>query len=243
MVVLSILRQVLIGLGLGAPFSFFERRLAAHRVSHREFLARDVGAFVIVLLLNFPGGAISGFLLSNIPFITALRAPHLPLAVSVPLAIVGSDFAVYWSHRLIHTRSLWRVHRWHHSPRHMYWLAGARQSLLQGVIYSANFLVFFTLNVPDFVMGRYIIFGVILNHWMHSNLNIRSSWLESIFVTPRIHHIHHSADPKHANRNFGSMLCIWDRMFGTFLDPDDVRAPLEFGIPEAVSGPRMIVGV
>jgi sterol desaturase/sphingolipid hydroxylase (fatty acid hydroxylase superfamily) len=240
----SVLREVLKALALGAPFFFLERRFAAHPVSYRRVLARDLGAYALVVLLGFPAGVVLSFVLSRVPVFAVLgRVPELPAWASVPLAVLGSDFAMYWTHRLIHTRPFWRIHRWHHAPRHMYWLVGARASFFQGLVYTIPPFVLVALHVPAAVIAGYGLLTLVANHWMHSNLGFRSRWLEAVLVTPRIHHIHHSSDPRHHGRNFGSLFCIWDRMFGTFLDPSDVSAPLEFGIPEVVSGPRMVLGV
>jgi sterol desaturase/sphingolipid hydroxylase (fatty acid hydroxylase superfamily) len=241
--VTDLLRQVLTLLGLGVPFFIAEQRFAAHGLSYRKVFARDVGAVTLVALLGIPTAAVLGAFFSCFPALAVLRLPMLPPWASFPLAIVASDFAMYWTHRLVHTRPLWRVHRWHHAPRHLYWLAGGRASFLQGIVYAIPTFVFVLLNVPLKLIGMYIMFGVVLNHWMHSNLRLKSEWLEAVLITPRIHHVHHSSDPRHYGRNLGSLLSIWDRMFGTFLDPDDVKAPLKFGIPEAVSGPRMVVGL
>jgi sterol desaturase/sphingolipid hydroxylase (fatty acid hydroxylase superfamily) len=125
----------------------------------------------------------------------------------------------------------------------MYWLAGARTSFLQGIVYSIFPLMFVLLNVPTSFLLGYALFATVANHWMHSNLRLKSRWLEAVFVTPRIHHIHHSKDPRHHGRNFGGLFIVWDRMFGTFVDPDDVTAPLEFGIPDLVPAPRIVLGV
>jgi sterol desaturase/sphingolipid hydroxylase (fatty acid hydroxylase superfamily) len=85
------------------------------------------------------------------------------------------------------------------------------------------------------------------NHWMHANWRFKNRnlerWLEKIIITPASHHIHHSTAREHLNRNFGSKFSIWDRMFGTYVDPDDVEGPIEFGIPEKVNPVRLIIGV
>lgn len=238
------LRHILVALGLGVPFFFFERRYAAHAVSYRRAVPRDLVAYAVVVLLGFPAGAIVGEALSRFPVIPLLsRTPELPAWASIPLGLLGADLAMYWVHRLIHTAPLWRIHRWHHAPRHMYWLAGSRGSLLQGIVYTIPPLAFVAMHLSPVVIALFALLSVVSNHWMHSNLRLRSRWLEAFLVTPRIHHIHHSRDPRHYGRNFGSVFCIWDRLFGTFISPDDVTAPLEFGIPERVSPPRLIVGL
>jgi sterol desaturase/sphingolipid hydroxylase (fatty acid hydroxylase superfamily) len=241
---LRIASNVILVLLLGAPFFFFERRFAAHHLSYRKVLARDVGALVVATALSLVATA---FLQRAMVAVDAgslrSRAPSLSPWVGIPVAIVGSDFALYWTHRAIHTRPLWRIHRWHHAPGHMYWLAGVRTSFVQGILYSSVTFVFIVVGVPPVFLFAYPFFSTLVNHWMHSNLGFRCRWLETFLVTPRIHHVHHSKDPRHHGRNFGSIFCVWDRLFGTFFDPDDVSVPLEFGIPEVVSPPRIALGV
>lgn len=238
------LRSLLSILLVGCPFFLFEWRFGARRVAYRKVLLRDLGAAALAVLLSLGAAFLLKLVLAGTDAFAWLGlVPELPPWVSMPLAIVGTDFALYWMHRLVHTGALWRLHRWHHSPRHMYWLVGMRTSMLQQALYGTIPLLLFALKTPpEFVVG-YALLGTVVNHWMHANLRFRSRWLEAVFVTPRIHHVHHSVDPRHCGRNFGSMFSIWDRMFGTFYDPDEVQEPLEFGIPEAVAGARLFVGL
>ena len=62
-------------------------------------------------------------------------------------------------------------------------------------------------------------------------------------VTPRYHHVHHSENPSHANVNFGVTFSIWDRLFGTYLDPDGLKTSITFGIGEQVPLARFVAGV
>jgi sterol desaturase/sphingolipid hydroxylase (fatty acid hydroxylase superfamily) len=242
--VLRVVHQVLLFLGLGTPFFLLEQRFAAHRVRYERVVAGDVVAYVIVVLLGIPTSTVMNAFFEHVPLLAFIpHAPPLPVWASVPLAVVCSDLAMYWTHRLIHTAPFWPAHRWHHSPRHMYWMAGGRASFTQGLIYAFPFLAFVVFRVPPPAIGGYALFGILLNHWMHTNIGLKCRWLEAIFITPRIHHIHHSRDPRHFGRNLGSLFSIWDRLFGTFYSPDKVEAPLEFGIPEPVSPPRLIAGV
>ena len=57
-----------------------------------------------------------------------------------------------------------------------------------------------------------------------------------IFISPAHHQVHHSADPKHFNTNFGSCLALWDWMFGTLYVPQKEREPLVFGVPDHPDG-------
>jgi len=78
---------------------------------------------------------------------------------------------------------------------------------------------------------------------MHMNVSWRSNWLEWIVVTPRNHHIHHSDNSAHANANFGVTFSIWDRLFGTYVDPEELKTPITFGIGERVPLARLVAGV
>jgi len=229
---------------LGCPFFLFEWRFRARRVAYRKALARDLGAYLVGAFLSIGSGVVLGFLVVQFHVYELLRlVPPLPLWVSIPAAVLGIDLGLYWMHRLIHTSALWRVHRWHHVPRQMYWLAGMRTSMVQQVLYGTLPLVLVAFNLAPAFIGVYGLFATVTNHWMHANLRFRSRWLEAVFVTPRIHHVHHSLDPRHRNRNFGSVFSVWDRMFGTFFDPDAVEGPLEFGIPDVVAAPRIVIGL
>jgi sterol desaturase/sphingolipid hydroxylase (fatty acid hydroxylase superfamily) len=242
-VITGTLRSVVVVLLIGLPFFLFEWRFGARRVAYRKVLARDLGALLVGAFLSIGAGAVLDFVLEQLGVVEWLRlVPAVPPWASIPLGILGVD-ALYWLHRLLHTSSLWRIHRWHHVPRHMYWLAGIRTSMPQQILYGATPLILVALRLSPVFITVFALFGTVTNHWMHANLRFRSRWLEAFLVTPRIHHVHHSIDPRHRGRNFGSLFCIWDRMFGTFFDPDDVEAPLEFGIPEVVPGPRIVLGL
>jgi hypothetical protein len=51
-----------------------------------------------------------------------------------------------------------------------------------------------------------------------------------VLISPHHHQLHHSADPRHAGKNLGGILSIWDRMFGTYWDEDVQPGALSFGL-------------
>jgi sterol desaturase/sphingolipid hydroxylase (fatty acid hydroxylase superfamily) len=85
--------------------------------------------------------------------------------------------------------------------------------------------------------------SILQNDWMHMNVTWRSTWLEWIIVTPRYHHIHHSDNPQHYKTNMASLLTIWDRLFGTYFNPDKVETPFSFGTGEKPNPVRLVLGV
>jgi sterol desaturase/sphingolipid hydroxylase (fatty acid hydroxylase superfamily) len=75
------------------------------------------------------------------------------------------------------------------------------------------------------------------------NVTWPSRWLEWILVTPRFHQVHHSDDPQHYVANLGDLLTVWDRLFGTYVDPASIRKELTFGIDSNPSTARLVLGV
>jgi len=168
------------------------------------------------------------------------------LGVWLPLRVVGffllADCGSYWMHRLMHTRHVWRVHRWHHSPTQLYWLAGVRATIPQQILFNLPGVVALPLLVgaPMWLFMALLVEQVAQNHWMHMNVSWRSHWLEYVFVTPRYHHIHHSSDAKLHDGNYGAVFTIWDRLFGTYVDPG-ANKPKTFGTGEKKRDPVLLM--
>ena len=107
-------------------------------------------------------------------------------------------FRFYWVHRLMHTRLIWPVHRWHHSPTSLYyWLAGFSATIPHIVVQSDLYCGTALLHEASGVFQVIMVAHIVRNNWMHLNVTWNSAWLERVFVTPRYHHIHHSSDPAH----------------------------------------------
>jgi sterol desaturase/sphingolipid hydroxylase (fatty acid hydroxylase superfamily) len=217
----------------------------ARSISYRSVIVQDVTAF---LFYQFVVLSVAGILSSYV----AIRASipdvimALPVWVRFIMYFIVGDFGAYWLHRLLHTRHLWRAHKWHHSPTTMYWLgAGVRASILQQAIFNLPWIFAYPLfNLAPWWMGLAVVtVHTITNDWMHMNVTWRSNWLEWIIVTPRSHHIHHSENPIHYQANFGVIFSLWDRVFGTYVPPDSVKTPLTFGIGERVPLVRLVLGV
>ena len=93
--------------------------------------------------------------------------------------------------------------------------------------------------IPPSFFVCYSVFLIVTNNWMHMNTTWRSSWLEWVVVTPRYHHVHHGTTPDCYRRNFGVVFSIWDRLFGTYGDPEAI--PADFWHPGA--GPSWAVSI
>ena len=123
--------------------------------------------------------------------------------------------------------------------------AGVRATIPQQVLVNLPYIFAFSfLDLAPWWMNLAIgAFNSFQNDWMHVNVTWRSNWLEWVVVTPRYHHIHHSDNPLHFKANLAALFTIWDRLFGTYVDPDSIKEPLTFGIGEEVPLVRLAVGV
>jgi sterol desaturase/sphingolipid hydroxylase (fatty acid hydroxylase superfamily) len=216
----------------------------ARDVPYRKVFPRDLLVFAFYGLAIVPlAGRASGPIQGHFHFPDLLM--QLPVWARVVIYYLLADLSSYLMHRLMHTKYMWRAHKWHHSPRYMYFMTSVRASLVQQFLFNvAPFLAIPILSgAPAWIFLAIGVEGVFRNDWMHMNVAWRSRWLELLFVTPRYHHIHHSDDPALHNANYGSLFSIWDRLFGTWVDPDRFTAPLTFGTGEKDNAVRMIVGI
>jgi sterol desaturase/sphingolipid hydroxylase (fatty acid hydroxylase superfamily) len=146
-----------------------------------------------------------------------LATLHVPLWIAAPLALVVLDFGQYVSHRMLHRfDALWELHKVHHSPRALDWLAGFRSHLgehaLRRVVAPIG-LIF--LGAPETAIA---VAATVLSTWaafIHSNVDLHSRALERVLVTPRLHRVHHV--PETTATNFGAFLTVWDRLSGRFV--------------------------
>jgi sterol desaturase/sphingolipid hydroxylase (fatty acid hydroxylase superfamily) len=228
-----------------AVFPAIERRWGLRRIAWRQVLAGDVLAFLFLSFVVYTAaGYVNRLIGVRGPWPEAIQA--WPWPARLALYLVVADFLAYWMHRVAHLPGLWHAHRWHHSPDHMYWLSGTRTSILQQSLFNLPYIFVSPLIdvSPWWIANGLLIFYTVTNSWMHLNVRWRLRGLDWVFATPRTHHIHHSDQPAHYNTNFGVILSIWDRLFGTFTSPDRVDpTTLRFGITEKVPVARLAVGL
>ena len=238
--------------GLIALFEIGERLWPARPVNRWLDLKLDVLSFVFALAVNristyivrsLVGDVTPAFLAPTVGWLQAL-----PSVVKIVMALFVVDFVLYWIHRAQHFFDLmWRTHAWHHSIEQMYWFAGFRTSFLHSFIYNIPQVVIpvtlFKLSPAEAGIGYSI--GLLIQFWEHTNLKARVGPLAWLIVTPEYHRIHHSATI-HRGKNLGATFRIWDRWFGTYVDPREVPDTFPLGLGERVATkriPRMFLGV
>jgi len=158
------------------------------------------------------------------------------------------DFVIYWIHRAQHRYDFfWRTHAWHHSIEQMYWFSGFRTSFLHSFLYNIPQVVIpvtiFKLSPMEAGIGYSL--GLFIQFMEHTNWKMSFGPLNWLLVTPDYHRIHHSAT-LHRGQNLGTTFRLWDRMFGTYVDPAEMPGEYPLGLGERVEGkkiPRMLMGV
>ncbi|BAZ50082.1 sterol desaturase-like protein [Nostoc sp. NIES-4103] len=167
----------------------------------------------------------------------------LPLWVRVIICYLLSDFTYYLIHRAMHSyQFLWLTHKWHHSIDVVWWLAGMRVSFM-----SLFLLRFAVLWVPLLQLPIETLIVMIL-YSATTHVNVKSHpWMgimEWIFVTPRFHCIHHCSSTKVQGKNLGGMFTFFDRIFGTYVNPETINVEEEkFGLGDEQITAKMIVGI
>jgi sterol desaturase/sphingolipid hydroxylase (fatty acid hydroxylase superfamily) len=146
-----------------------------------------------------------------------LNLVSLPLWVQVAAGILLMDLTFYYWHRLNHTRPLlWRFHNVHHADPDMDVTTSFRFHWGE-VLYSTVFRLL-QVGLIGVLPLTYVIYEAVFNCatlFHHSNLRLPVDWeqrLNRIFVTPRMHGVHHSAVGSETNSNYSVIFSWWDRL-------------------------------
>ncbi|CAH0693092.1 unnamed protein product [Chilo suppressalis] len=144
-------------------------------------------------------------------------------------AAIGVDFCYYWMHRACHeVHILWAQHQVHHTSEDFNMGVGIRQSVLQGW---CGFIFYLPLAIAippaQFVMHHQ--FSYIYMFWIHTEAIKSLGPLEYILNTPSHHRVHHGSNKYCLDVNYGGVLIIWDRLFGTFR-PESDKVEIVYGL-------------
>ena len=146
------------------------------------------------------------------------------------MAILGFDFCYYWSHRCGHEISiLWASHAVHHQSED-YNLSTALRQTSTGFLFSWIFYVpLFLLGMPFEVFVTANALDLIYQFWVHTRHIGKLGWLDRVLVTPSNHRVHHAQNEIYIDKNYGGILILWDRLFGTFQEEQE-HEPVVFGV-------------
>jgi sterol desaturase/sphingolipid hydroxylase (fatty acid hydroxylase superfamily) len=171
-----------------------------------------------------------------------MNAVALPYPVVVILTLLLRNLATWLVHRASHAVPLlWRAHRVHHADVRLDLSTGFRNHPLElayGVPWLAAVTVALGLDPVSLAGYEAVAIGFAL--WTHANFHLpprADRWLRLVVVTPAMHHVHHSSRRHETDSNYGDVLSVWDRLFGTYRDLDEAEVQaLRFGLGEAFDG-------
>jgi sterol desaturase/sphingolipid hydroxylase (fatty acid hydroxylase superfamily) len=168
-----------------------------------------------------------------------MNAVALPPLAAVAATVLVRNLATYWIHRLSHAVPLlWRVHRVHHADVRLDLSTGFRNHPLE-LAFVAPWLAAVTVagGLDPATLAIYEAAAIGFSLWSHANLGLPERldrWLRLALVTPAMHHVHHSALRDETDSNYGDVLSLWDRLFGTYRDlPADRLTTTRFGLGDA----------
>ena len=164
----------------------------------------------------------------------ALTPLHIPTTWgTAALALLLVDFLYYWDHRAAHrVRAYWAIaHSVHHSSWQYDQTTALRISFVDGFTSPWFYLPAVLLGFDPLLVGACL--GLILAYqqWLHTETVGRLGWLDAVFNTPSNHRAHHAVQPQYIDRNYGAVLIVWDRLFGSWVREEE---PPVYGLTEQI---------
>ncbi len=137
-------------------------------------------------------------------------------------ALIFYDFCYYWLHRLGHESAiLWAAHVVHHQSQD-YNLSTALRQTSSGALLGWVFYIPMALaGVPPEVFGIVALVDLLYQFWVHTEHVPKLGWFDRWFCSPSNHRVHHAVNDRYVDRNYGGILVVWDRLFGSFKEEDE----------------------
>jgi sterol desaturase/sphingolipid hydroxylase (fatty acid hydroxylase superfamily) len=140
------------------------------------------------------------------------------------VALLFYDLCYYWHHRLGHTVALfWAAHVVHHQSEDYNLSTALRQTSsgwLGGWLF---YLPMALLGFPPLVFASVALIDLLYQYWVHTQQIGRLGWFDRWFCAPSNHRVHHAVNDRYLDKNYGGILIVWDRLFGSFEAEDDAE--------------------
>jgi sterol desaturase/sphingolipid hydroxylase (fatty acid hydroxylase superfamily) len=155
---------------------------------------------------------------------------------------VGQEFFYYWYHRTAHRmRWFWCTHAIHHSPNQLNLSAAYRfgwTGRLTGTL--AFFMLAPLLGMPPRIVLMLLSLNLLYQFWIHATWIPRLGPLEWILNTPSAHRVHHASNLEYLDGNYGGVLIVFDRLFGTYI-AERADTPCQFGLIRPMTSYNLLV--
>lgn len=147
-------------------------------------------------------------------------------------AIAGWDFIYYWNHRFMHeVRTLWAHHVVHHSSEKYNLSTALRQPVVEPFAFFLPYGLMSWLGVRPKLIEDARGINLLYQYWIHTDTIRRLGRAEEVLNTPSHHRVHHGSNSEYIDKNHGSILIIWDRLFGTFQREEE---PVVYGLTKNI---------
>lgn len=150
------------------------------------------------------------------------------------VTFLATDLVYYASHRLQHeVKALWPLHVVHHSSP---WMNLTTSFRISWVLPFVGFIVYaplVLLGLPNELIGISLALNLTFQFFLHTEAVRTLGPLEGILNTPSAHRVHHGSNPLYLDKNYGGVLMIWDRLFGTWQPETE---PVRYGITTGFKG-------
>ncbi|MFT3711724.1 MAG: sterol desaturase family protein [Archangium sp.] len=181
----------------------------------------------------------------GVPVLSLISLPRTPSPLIIAFVFFASDFFGYWMHRAMHrVPLLWRFHSLHHDAHETTWLDAWRQHPLDFVLHGI------AVGVPGALLGAslsdlasVVVLRKAFTTFLHANVRVKFGWFGWVLASPEFHRHHHSADPRHFDRNFAGTFPLWDIVFGTHVDVAGGERSEDAVAHDAAGAARGLVGL
>jgi sterol desaturase/sphingolipid hydroxylase (fatty acid hydroxylase superfamily) len=165
-------------------------------------------------------------------------------AIGWIVAVLLFDFCDYWLHRAGHESAVfWAAHSVHHQSQQFNFSTALRQESMVAFLGWAFYLPMAIVGVPPEQFGIAGLIVLVYQFWIHTEHIGKLGWFDRVFSSPSNHRVHHAVNDGYVDRNYGGMLVVWDRMFGTFAEENERciygtrKALASFDPLQAILGP------
>lgn len=191
---------------------------------------------------NIPAAALNAVVLGAV-YAAAWQVAPVHLALNDwktwAAGFVAVEFAYYWFHRASHrVRWLWASHAVHHSAEQMTLLSSLRLGWTN--LLSAGWLFYVPLILIGFdpkLVVLLLVFNLRFQFFLHTEARISLGPLEWLLNSPSHHRVHHGRNEAYLDCNYGGVLIVFDRLFGTFR-PERAEEPVEYGLKGRTADPN-----
>jgi sterol desaturase/sphingolipid hydroxylase (fatty acid hydroxylase superfamily) len=176
-------------------------------------LSQVMGLFTRLLAIGIYAGVYE--------HVALFRLPVDSIAVWIG-ALLAYDFCYYWLHRAGHRVAVfWAAHVVHHQSEDYNLSTALRQTSSGALLGWLFYLPMAVLGVPPVVFATVALIDLLYQFWVHTQQVGKLGWFDRWFCSPSNHRVHHAINDRYVDRNYGGILIVWDRLFGSFEEERD----------------------